>query len=155
MTQAGVINEQSQQLGVEEFGEFDRKPRRAVRRSRLQTKHQTLEAEQAGAHRRDLGVADATLAFMSESASDVGKRTQAILRAAVYAAGRKCAVGLPLARFKPRQQRNPLVDGGDRIDREASILAGFNDVLAQHQVLDVGVRDQYALRSGKPTAGTG
>ena len=34
---------------------------------------------------------------------------------------------------------------------EASVVAGFDDVLAQHKMLDVGVRDQYALRSRETT----
>ena len=34
---------------------------------------------------------------------------------------------------------------GDRVDGEAAGGAGLDHVLAQHQVLDVGLRDQHAL----------
>jgi hypothetical protein len=48
------------------------------------------------------------------------------------------------------QDFDALVDAGDRDRPEAAGGAGLDHVLAQHQVLDVGDRDQHALLAGQP-----
>ena len=49
----------------------------------------------------------------------------------------------------PGQERNPFIDRGDRIDRKAAGGTGLDHILAQHQMLDIRLRDQHALRSGQ------
>ena len=44
------------------------------------------------------------------------------------------------------QQRNTFIDRSDRIDGKAAGGTGLDDVLAQHQMLDIRLRDQDALR---------
>ena len=51
---------------------------------------------------------------------------------------------------KPGQERDPFVERGDRIDGKAAGCAGIEHVLAQHQMLDIRLRDQDALRPGQP-----
>src|SRR6202022_3196561 len=63
-----------------------------------------------------------------------------------------CGVISILARFagpKTRQQRQTLIDGLDREDAEALLGCRGDDILAQHQVLDVARWDDDTLPSGE------
>ena len=61
--------------------------------------------------------------------------------ALVERARRVIAVVIGLARRKPGQQRQTLIDGLDREDAEALLGRRGDDILTQHQVLDVARRD--------------
>ena len=54
-----------------------------------------------------------------------------------------------IARRHSREERQRLVDGRHRIDAEVSRRARLRDVLAQHQVPGIRVRDDRALSSGE------
>ena len=47
-----------------------------------------------------------------------------------------------------RQNRQAVVDGADGVDLEISGRYGIDDLLFEHQVIDVLRRQQHALRAG-------
>src|SRR6516164_3319104 len=59
------------------------------------------------------------------------------------------AVLIGLTRRKTRQQCQPLIDGLDRYDAEPFLRSRSDDVVAQHQVLDITRRDDHALSPGE------
>src|SRR5690606_29592463 len=74
---------------------------------------------------------------------------EALLDAIVHASAREAAARIALAGRDAGEEGDRLVDRRDRIHVEPILPHGLDDVLAQHQVLHVVLRDQHALLAGE------
>ena len=91
-------------------------------------------------------------AVLREAAADARKVAQPVLDPAIDAAGRiEPIVAAPPGRL-PGQQGDPVLDRRHRIDSEPPGCTSIHHVLAQHQVLDVGLRNNHALTAGSSRA---
>ncbi len=71
-----------------------------------------------------------------------------VFNPAVDALRRKEAAFIPLAGAPVHQYFQGLIDGFNGIDMKAALGGGLYDIMAQHQVFDIGVRDQDTLITG-------
>ena len=142
-----VLDEQAEQLKLEQIGHFGGGLQGAVGRLRLKTKHGAPEHLRFRCHGYLPAGAEVFCApkFFRILAKDL--RQSSTRR--VYTAGRIGRVGSALAGLQPGQERDTLVDRGDRIDRELAGSTGLDHVTAQHQVLNVGFRYKDALIAGE------
>src|SRR5579872_4617501 len=85
----------------------------------------------------------------AETLPNAGERTQPIFDRAVEALRRINRITSALAGGAAGQKLNALVNCGDRIDEEFSSRTRLDHVTAQHQVLDVGLWNEYALSAGE------
>ena len=75
---------------------------------------------------------------------------KALLHHIVDGSFRKAPAFIGLARRDPGQQLNTVVDVVNRINRKLPVLNRFQHVFAQHQIDDIGARNNHALFAGQP-----
>src|SRR5665647_221571 len=92
--------------------------------------------------------------LLPEAMSNSRKASEPLLDQSVDRARRVAAIGQTLARTSSSQQGYAIVSRRDWIDREAACRAGIDHILAQHQVLDIGIGNSNALLSGQASRAT-
>ena len=102
--------------------------------------------------RRPRSLSAASRGRAREITQPLGVSREALRDEAVDSVRRVGAVGPAPARAAARQQLDPLVDRAHRPDVEAALAHGLDHLLVEHQVADVGRRDDHALLAGEPAA---
>ena len=82
--------------------------------------------------------------------SKFGEITQARIHPPIQAIQRKFALVVDFPCFHPGEQGDGFIDGCDGIDMKLPGLHCINDILAQHEMADVGMWNHNPLITGKP-----
>lgn len=89
------------------------------------------------------------MAVAAETLPNAGERMQPVLDRAVEALRRINRIASALASGTADKKLNALIDRGHRIDKEFVRRTRLDHIAPQHQVLNVGLWNEYALSAGE------